>query len=320
MKRIYFLTFLISLLGLIPLGSCLFKKNQVAERPVIRVNDMSLSLKEFASLLASKVKNFDPIFIKDGKVIQQAKKQISQNYIHKALAYSFLRRKNISISSKDVTDYKKNIAQNYSDSLDLKRALLEQGLDYKTWEKQLRLIISERQVVEMLSKELIPLSEKEMKSYYRAHKKNFKRPERVKIRQIVLKTRDDAMRIRELLKRRSFNLKKLAKKYSIVPKHFSDEWIERGGPEVYKTAFSMRVGRTSPVLKSNMGYHIFKVIRKQKESQLQFSKVKDRIRRAILEDRQQAVYSAWLEEEIQSSRVYKDDMLIASIQVKMLRD
>ncbi len=321
MKRIIFFICLIGLLGgLIPLGVHLFKTNKLEERPVIRVNDLSLSLQEFAFLLAAQIKHFDPLSIKNREIIQHLKNQVSQNYIHKALAHSFLKRQNMDITSKDITHYKKTIAQNYPDSLSLKQALIEQGLDYQTWERQLSLTISERRVIEFLSKQLDSPSEKEMRSYYKTHKETFKQPERVKIHQTILKTKDDAMRIRPFFKRSSAAFKKIASKYSIIPEPLSYQWVERDGPEVYQSAFSIPVGRISPVLKSDLGYHVFKVLKKERESSLKFPKVKDRIRTAILEKRQQAVYVAWLEEEIQTSRIYKDNMLIAAVQVELLRN
>ncbi|MEZ4871007.1 MAG: peptidylprolyl isomerase, partial [Bdellovibrionales bacterium] len=93
-------------------------------------------------------------------------------------------------------------------------------------------------------------------------------------------------------------------------------WIERGTAPVFDTAFKIKVGRLSHVIKSPFGFHIYNVLDKRPGKIMNFNSVKDEIHRRILANREQAIYAGWLEQQIQNTRVFKDDSLINQLIVE----
>ena len=95
-------------------------------------------------------------------------------------------------------------------------------------------------------------------------------------------------------------------------------WVEQGTLDIFDKAFNMRVGQRSGVVKSPYGYHIFEVTGKKAEQTLSFEEVKERISRSLKGNKEQAIYTAWLEEQLRVSKVLKNSEAIKSIQVKPL--
>ncbi len=118
------------------------------------------------------------------------------------------------------------------------------------------------------------VSDQELQAYYDRHREEFRVPEQVNVRQILIKTplpgtdgKVDPKAVDEARKKADDVLKQLkagakfedlAKKYSEDPSSSSGGsigWINRGGfpvPEVDKAAFSLPKGGTSDVI--NAGY------------------------------------------------------------------
>ena len=85
----------------------------------------------------------------------------------------------------------------------------------------------------------------------------------MQIRQIVLPTENDARAIEEQLKK-GRSLSSLIPKYSSQPqgrgKQSSVMWVKKGEAPLFDSAFKLKVGRLSPIMKSDFGYHIFEVL------------------------------------------------------------
>src|SRR5690606_37024557 len=109
-----------------------------------------------------------------------------------------------------------------------------------------------------------------------------------------------------------------AKKFSTTPEASNNgetDWIAKGTLDIFDSAFGWPIGKRSPVLKSPYGYHIFEVIAKKPEMQLNFQEARASISRLMRADREQAAYSAWLEEQIKRARVFRNEELINSVTV-----
>jgi peptidyl-prolyl cis-trans isomerase C len=157
-----------------------------------------------------------------------------------------------------------------------------------------------------------------MRSYYNTEKDAFRIKPQVRIRQIVFDDEDAANRLYHSLTP-NMSLEPLAKKYSIAPeapKGGDVGWVEQGTLDIFDKAFNMRVGQRAGVLKSPYGFHIIEVTGKRPEQVLPFEEVKARIDRTLRANKEQAIYSAWLEEQLRISKVYKNEEAIQSIEVQ----
>ena len=108
----------------------------------------------------------------------------------------------------------------------------------------------------------------EVERYYSEHAQEYQEPERVHVMQIVVATRDEAVQLRDKLRRAPQTFADVARKSSIAPegKNGGDlGYIGRGAgfPEVFDACFSMPLNVVSDVTPSPYGFHLFKVVDKK---------------------------------------------------------
>jgi peptidyl-prolyl cis-trans isomerase D len=153
------------------------------------------------------------------------------------------------------------------------------------------------------------VSQQDLQTYYDQHRDEFRAPEQVNVRQILIKTPlagsdgkvdqkgVDAARAKadDALKQLKAGAKfeDLAKKYSEDPSSKSGGsvgWIKRGGfpvPEVDKAAFSLAKGGTSDVINAGYAFVILRIDDKQDAHLKTLAEVKDQIQPTIKQQKAQ---------------------------------
>ncbi len=134
-------------------------------------------------------------------------------------------------------------------------------------EKMLKEALSDNLLTEMMAQKVvlpsIEITEEDIQSYYRRNPKEFSRPEQVHGLQILLKTEAQAAEIlTRLVMDGSFS--DLARAHSISPEANTGGDLGYFGkgvmPKVVEDAcFALDVNQTSDIIKSQYGYHIFRV-------------------------------------------------------------
>jgi len=111
----------------------------------------------------------------------------------------------------------------------------------------------------------VEVKKEEIKEYYDLHKREFLRPERIEVSQILLETEDKAIEVFERVKNASGeNFRKIAQTESLgleAAKGGKMGVFEMGQLpfEMEKVIFSLKEGELSPVVESSYGYHIFRM-------------------------------------------------------------
>lgn len=140
-----------------------------------------------------------------------------------------------------------------------KKSLLEE-LDY---DALLEKLMIEKYLSQQIDK--INVTDEEIEEYYEQNKREFLRPERVRVSQILLETEGKAVAIREKVKNASGDeFREIARLESHgveAPKGGDMGLYEMGQLpfEMEKVVFSLKVGEISPVVESSYGYHIFRL-------------------------------------------------------------
>ena len=299
-------------------SACFGKRAELSGRPIVQVNNSSLLAKDFAELLAHRLKDFDALTVKDKKTLSQVREQLINNFIIEAVTRDWATDKGIFVRREDLEAKINSIRSHYPDDLTFRHALSEQNLSFDQWKERIKFSLLQKLVLRKLTAAMKPLSSQQLKNYYQTHKDKFQLPERVRIRQVVLNSESNAKHIyQEVRKGRS--IKELAAKYSIAPEAENGGdigWITRGTLDIFDAAFSMRVGKKSEVVKSPYGYHIFEVTGKKQGSVQPLKEIKDNIRRQFRAKAEQKAYSSWLEARLRAARVMRDDNLIDAIAVE----
>lgn len=180
-------------------------------------------------------------------------------------------------------------------------ANLQEGkMTLDDWKRELW----ERLVVEKLVKKAVGEKEKvsdaEIASYYRANRDDFDRPAQVRARQIVVASEAEGEKILALLKGK-VAFAEVAKAHSLSPD------AEEGGDlgffargempaEFDAVVFNLAVGRLSPLIKSEYGYHIFLVEERREAGKLSLAQARDEILARLQADLEERLYRQWLDQ------------------------
>lgn len=276
------------------------------------MNGRELSAKAFAEELARRLRVYDAITVKDDTHLKRVKEEILRNFIILCLSEDFARDQKMIVRKEDIDLEVNSVRANYPNDEAFRASLADQRLDFKDWVDKIRLTLLNRSISENLRKNLVQPTSEEIRTFYQSNKNDFQVPEQIRLRQVVLSTESDAEAVQaELQRGRSF--KDLAAKFSIAPeaaKGGDTGWIDKGTLEIFDRGFKMDRGQRSPILKSDYGYHIFEVLDKRRAQVLSFEEVKPKILRTIMEKREQAAYTSWLESQLRKAHVFRDDVLI----------
>jgi parvulin-like peptidyl-prolyl isomerase len=308
---------LVALLPVLLLTGCFSKESVVLEKPVLIINGTEVSTKQYSERLALRLRTYDALTAKDESNLERAKEETVKAFILENIARSYAEKNGIKVSDSEVNEEAKKIQSSYPDEFSFRRALADEHIAYEDWKSDLALTVLQKKILTNITSKLPEPTEAEMKDYYEANKPKFQQAARVRLRQIVLETEDDAKRILDQLGDKG-DLAKLAKQFSIAPEGSNGGdtgWLDKGTLEVFDQAFKMNVGARSKILKSPYGYHIYEVLKKEPEGRLNFPEAKDKIRAILKERREQAAFSTWLEEQVRKASVKRDDKLLQAIKV-----
>ncbi len=251
----------------------------------------------------SKVKNDIKRILKLRKANQRYKEFIDE-----------LKKKYVISADKDP------LIPHHSSDIVLARKLLKLEALKRGYDKLPDIIASVRRfkreaVYEKLYKEIVEgvhLTKNETEAYYESHKDEFREPDRVKIRHILVSTKKEAENILEELKKGE-DFKVLAREKSIdfsASKGGDLGYIVRGTviPEFEKAAFSLKPGEISGPVKTRFGWHILKAEDFKKGKVQPFKEVYEKVRKQLLKIKRKAEVKRWIKILKKGSRIkiYKD--------------
>ena len=187
--------------------------------------------------------------------------------------------------------------QNSIDPKDLENILREEQVPFHRWKGLVEGELRVQYVLEKAIADSLKVSVAEMSDYYNKNKDDFKHGDEVRVRHIVTDTRAKA---EDILKRiqNGENFAELAVKHSISPDRAQGGTLGYYGrgtyPTVFDTAFDMERGSVSPIIQSEYGYHIFKLIDKRPAGFQSLEEVAPLIQKKIFEEKLKTHYKTFI--------------------------
>jgi peptidyl-prolyl cis-trans isomerase C len=165
----------------------------------------------------------------------------------------------------------------------------------------------------------VTVSDDELKSYYDSHRDEFKTPEMIKARHILVKvdpaaSADDRQKAKEkaeMFLKKIKNGEDFAKLASEVsddpgtkPKGGDLGFFPRGRmvKPFEDAAFSLKPGEVSPIVETQFGFHIIKVEDKKDAAVEPFDTVKELLRQKMVQDRSRQVITDFIDKAMQDSK------------------
>ena len=224
--------------------------------------------------------------------IGQLEQQVMEYLIEEKVILQSAREKNISVSDDAIAVEMKKIKEQLQDE-DKYQEFLEAR---KFTEDNLKSFIANQLMLDQLIDEVtreITTSDRDPKAYYEEFKSEFYQPEKIKARNIVVSSEEEAKAIITRLDQGE-DFTKLAVELSIDPTAKDNEGLidyfdstAMLVEEFKEAAFALKVGEyTKTPVQTLYGYHIIKAEDKIAAKTLSFEEVKDELlNRFIMEDR-----------------------------------
>ena len=164
----------------------------------------------------------------------------------------------------------------------------------------------------------VSVSDAELERWYADHGAEYDEPERVRVSQIVVASRDEAVQVRDRLRKNPQTFAEVAKKSSIAPEARNGGdlgFIAKGGgfPEVFDVTFSMAPNVISDVTPSPYGFHLFKVTERRPAGRRTLEQAKAEIHEKLLRQKRLQAQEEYLAALKKRAKVEIDEKALASV-------
>jgi peptidyl-prolyl cis-trans isomerase C len=187
---------------------------------------------------------------------------------------------------------------------------------------ELKVRLKEQLTIEKLfHQEVFPrvqVADSEVERWYADHAAEFQEPEKVHALQVVVSTREEAVQVRERLRRDPASFAEVARRASIGPegKNGGDlGWIGRGAgfPEVFDACFSMPLQVLSEVTPSPYGFHLFKVVERKAASRRTLDQARAEIAERLRRDKRSRAQEEYLATLRSRATIQIDQAALAAV-------
>jgi foldase protein PrsA len=265
---------------------------------VASINEEKITLDEYRERI---FKQLNPPGTKAQITIPDAerfKDEILNIMIMERLMLQKARELSLGVSADELDKAVNDIKKDYSEDRFQQNFSMDKT-SFDLWRSELKNRILMEKLVQAEVNSKISVSDTEAAAYYKAHMNTFKSMPRVHVAQIVVR---DQAKAEAILKRLTAGkpFDTVAKEESIAPE------AEKGGDlgffprgvlpeEIDSVVFVLPVGKTSRIVKSLYGYHIFKVLKKEPGGQKPFADVKGQIISDLQKKKEEEAYIQWLQ-------------------------
>ncbi len=294
-------------------------KDDLGNKIVLDVNGDRWTAEDFSKELVFRLRNEDALTVKNPQQIEHIKNEITNEFMIQSLSAQWARKKGLLVRAEDLSAEIDRVKKSYPDELSFKSAIASQGITYKNWKARMEHTMIQKLIVQHLTETSEKPSNADIQKYYNQNREKFSQREQVQIRHILLPLQRDAALIETELKKGT-SIQKLAsilnekgESESLKPEVF---WVEKGESPLFDSAFKMPIGRRSPVIKSEFGFHIFELLGKKSAKVRSLKEVEPEIERELAQIKQQDLYTKWIDEQVREARVFKNSELISNLRLE----
>jgi peptidyl-prolyl cis-trans isomerase C len=279
---------------LIAFGGCGEWGGGLPDHILAQVNEEQITVDEFNREVKELI--LEPGQEVKGRNFSDLKEAYLDQVIERKILVQEARRLGIKVSSEElnqaISEVKKDYpGEGFGEKLGLK------GITLEEWKSRLE----EKLLAEKMIRHALyyrgKIDEKEALQYYENHLSQFQMSEKVRARQIVVASEEEAIQLLKQLKKGE-NFEKLAMKKSLGPEKVKGGdlgYFSRGErPAEFEQVFSLEEGEISGVIRSPYGYHIFKLDEKIAPRQVPFEEAKSGILQELRQKKGEEEYQRWL--------------------------
>ncbi|MDF1564527.1 MAG: peptidyl-prolyl cis-trans isomerase [Deltaproteobacteria bacterium] len=247
----------------------------------------------------------------------QVRDQLLKDRIQELLLLQAAEARKIEISEEKIDRAMMRLRAGYPER-SFEEHLAEEGLPESQVRRDLRDRLMIRELLRTEVNARVAVSEQEIETYFQENEKKLERPEEVRASQIVVRTEEEAQRIRRDLQRGE-DFAELARQHSVAPEAASGGdlgFFARGimPNPIDSSCFSLGTGKVSEVVESPYGYHLFMVHeRRGAEARKLDDALREKIELELRQEKEAAAQQRFIEELQKAAKITIDDTRLAEV-------
>ena len=240
-----------------------YSQAEIVERVVARLNDEIITLTE----LEKTYRELKSAFLGEARL--PSRRELLERMIENRLLLQEAKREGIKVSEGEVQENIERVKSTFLSEKAFEMALEQEGIEIEDLKKRYEEEIIIKKLIDREVKPEVEVTKKEIRNYYEKNKGRFREEERVKIRHILFEDYSQAEKALKRIKSGT-NFEEVAKgEYS---GSFKRGQLDR---KIEEVAFNLEEGEISPIIKTESGYHIVNLEKKEEARVKELSEVKE---------------------------------------------
>ncbi len=287
------------------------------EETIAVINNKKITLARFQSRLHSFLQHYRELIATEERQLGEIKSIVINQLINEELISQEASRKGVHVTEEEMDSIIAESLSSYEQS-NFGSYLKNSNLSESEWKSQLRQYLIEKKLVteEVIGK--IPITKREITSYYQKQRNDFTRPRAIKVRNITLSTEEEAHAILSQL-RRGKDFLELIRQHSISPDKALDGdlgFIKEGDlPEEMETEiFGKKSSRFEQkytnVIRSQDGFHVLKLEKYQRSQKISLEDARPQIKQILIEQKWNEYYAQWIDRLRKNATITVDERML----------
>lgn len=246
-----------------------YSQAEIVERVVARVNEEIITLTE----LEKTYRELKSAFL--GEARFPSRRELLERMIENRLLLQEAERQEIKVSEGEVQENIERVKSTFLSEKAFKMALEREGIKIEDLKKRYEEELMIKKLIDREVKPEVEVTKKEIRNYYEKNKRRFREEERVKIRHILFGDYSQAEKALKRIKSGT-NFEEVAKGGHLGS--FKRGQLDR---KIEEVAFNLKQGEISSIVKTEAGYHIVKLEKKEEARLKKLSEAKEVIRNIL---------------------------------------
>lgn len=281
---------------------------EVVERILAVVNDEIVTDQDLQVVMAPVVAQYRTMYAgkEFDEKVQEARREFLNKVIDDKLILSEAKRLQVTVKDSDVDEMLADVRNKFPSREAFLSAIQEQGLtEKKLWNRFRDQLITQRLVASEV-KSRVSVSPGEVNEYYKEHSEEFKQGDRVRLQHILVRLSSRSEEEASALVREISDKLKAGGSFEELAKAHSEGaeaseggmmgWIEKGQlmGEIDEKVFMLQAGELTEPIKSSLGYHLFKVIERDRSTVKPITEVRSQIQDVLFKKKLTERLETWM--------------------------
>ncbi len=196
----------------------------------------------------------------------------------------------------------------------LEKALHQAGMEMEAWRAELARSLLYRKAAGAIADSRVSVSREEVEAVFRQREKELSRPERIRVRQFLFSSEENALGVRRLIEDGETPEEILHRVSSgeAQPTVAELEEVTREDlpPEIAAELFSLKEGGVSGVVKREQSYSLFQVVRREPAGMLTLAAATPEIREELRRARREEAFRSWLTAQVGKADIRVQEELL----------